>query len=113
MYAKNIALIVCAVSTLIACTTRPDPELAGPGPVSIPPPEVSIELPLERKMPRDPLKAQACLLGTTKSCMELDPRPFKACLAGAKSCLEKGDGGVIPLDAPEATVPDYSRPKPR
>ena len=113
MYAKNIAQLVCAACILIACTTRPDPELPGPGLVSIPPPEVSIELPLEQRAPREPLVAQACLLSTTKSCMELDSRPFEACLVGAKSCREKGDGEVIPLDAPEATVPDYSRPQAR
>jgi hypothetical protein len=113
MVAKNVALLACAVGSLMACTTRPDPELAGPTPDHIPPPEVSIELPLEQRLPREPLKAQACLLSTTKSCIELDSRPFEACLVGAKSCSEKGEGGVTPLDAPEAPVPDYSRPQTR
>jgi hypothetical protein len=113
MYAKNIALLVCAVSTLIACTTRPDPELAGPGPVSIPPPEVSIELPLEQKMPRDHLIAHACLLSTTKSCMELDPRPFEACLAGSKRCREKGEGGITLIERTDAPAIDYPAPPSR
>jgi hypothetical protein len=110
MYAKNFVLLASAVSCLLGCTTRPDPELAGPPPVSIPPPEVSIELPLEQKVPRKPLIARACLLSTTKSCTELDPRPFEACLAGSKNCREKGEGGITLLERPEAPVIDYPVP---
>ena len=110
MIAKNVVLIAWFAGVLIACTTRPDPELAGPTPDSIPPPEISIELPLEQKMPRDPETAHACLLSSSKSCMELDPRPFEACLLGAQNCKEKGEGGITPLEAPGVV---YPAPQPR
>jgi hypothetical protein len=110
MIAKNIVLFAWVAGGLIACTTRPDPELTGPTPDSIPPPEISVELPLEKKMPHDPGIAQACLLSTTKSCMELDPRAFEPCLVGARNCKDKGEGGITPLEAP---VIDYPAPPPR
>jgi hypothetical protein len=116
MHAKKIGLFVSAVSCLMGCTTRPDPELAGPTAVSIPPPEVSIELPLEQKAPREPLMAQACLLSTAKSCMDLDSRPFEACLAGSKDCRDKGDGGIVLLEKPRVHVAptvDYPGPSTR
>jgi len=90
MLAKNVALFAWVAGGLIACTTRPDPELAGPTPASVPPPEISIELPLETEsQPKYPA-AQACLLSSTKSCMELDSRPFEACLVTGKSCEREG-----------------------
>jgi hypothetical protein len=110
MVAKHSILFAWVAGGLMACTTRPDPELPGQTPVAIPPPEISIELPLEQKAPRDPGAAQACLLSTTKSCMALDTRAFQPCLLDARSCQDLGEGGITPLEAP---VIDYSLPQPR
>jgi hypothetical protein len=110
MVAKHSILFAWVAGGLMACTTRPDPELAGPTPDSVPPPEVSIDLPLEQKAPLAPGTARACLLSTTKSCMELDTRAFEPCLLDARSCKDKGEGGITPLEAP---VIDYPAPHPR
>jgi hypothetical protein len=104
MVAKSILLSACVASGLMACTTRPDPEHTGPGPVTIPPPEVSIELPLEQTAPPDFAIAQACLLSTTKSCMELDARPFEPCLVTAKECEREGFG-VMKITPPVGPAP--------
>src|SRR6187397_2762505 len=90
MNTKNLILFAGVASGLMACTTRPDPELTGPTPDSIPPPEVSIELPLETESQPKYSAAQACLLSSAKSCMELDSRPFEACLVTGKSCEREG-----------------------
>jgi hypothetical protein len=113
MYAIRITLSACVIVALAACTTRPDPQLTLFSTVAIPPPEVSIELPLEQKLPRDPGLARACRLSSTKSCMELDPRPFEPCLTGTRSCREKGQGGVTLLEAPERRVFTYPVLRPR
>jgi hypothetical protein len=107
---KNIILFACAAGSLMACTMRADPEEAAPAGVAVPPPEVSIDLPLERAAPRDPDTPHACLLSTTKSCMELDSRKFEPCLADTADCMDKGEGGIIPLDTP---VIDYPVPPAR
>jgi len=52
-----------------------------------PPPDFSMDLPLEPAPHRDEIKGQFCQLG--KSCLALDPRPFEACLLGARHCTDK------------------------
>ena len=66
---------------LLGCSTSPPPPVAATPP---PPPEFSRELPLE---PPAPLLGRICKLGD--SCMELDPRPFEACLVGTRHCVDK------------------------
>ena len=99
MNARNFALLACvAAMGLLACTTELESGQLGPTPESIPEPEISIVLPLERETPRRYAAPQACLLSSAKSCVELDPRPFEPCLANVKSCDEQGEGGgIIPL----------------
>jgi hypothetical protein len=75
---------------LLGCSTAPLPS-EGPSPSAqfVPPPETSIELPLEPPPGRyGEVQGHFCQLG--KSCMELDPRPFEACLvSGAVRCADK------------------------
>jgi hypothetical protein len=76
------ALTVAAALLLPGCSTSQPPAIsANPLP---PPPEISRDLPLE---PRAPLPGSVCKLGV--SCLELDPRPFEACLVGTKRCVDK------------------------
>jgi hypothetical protein len=104
MVAKKRVLIGWVAGGLMACTTRPDPELTGPTPDSIPPPEVSIELPLEQIAPPEFGIAQACTLGTTKSCMELDSRAFEPCLVNTKEC-ERDGARIMKVTPPVAPAP--------
>jgi hypothetical protein len=104
MVAKKLVLLGWIASGLMACTTRPDPELIGPTAVAIPPPEVSIELPLEQTAPPDFGIAQACLLSSTKSCMELDSRAFEPCLVNTKECEREG-ARVMKVMPPVAPAP--------
>jgi hypothetical protein len=89
MYAKTTLLLAgCIGAGLLSCTTPVPPGRVG---LAIPPPEISIDLPLERPPGHQPFKeARACLLGATGSCMAMDSRPFEPCLVGAKSCEVKG-----------------------
>jgi len=110
---KVVLFASLAAACLSGCSADPDAEQVaqlGPTGQPIPLPEISIELPLEQKKPRDPGTAQACLLGTSKACAELDPRAFEPCLVGAKRCNDKGEGGIMPLESP---VIDYPAPHPR
>jgi len=96
---KAIALtgIAClAAIGLSSCTT------AQP----IPAPEISIDLPLETEpQPKYPA-AQACLLSGAKSCMELDSRPFVACLVTGKSCEREGARPM--LVAPSVVIDSHA-----
>lgn len=78
------AALFTASFALLGCST-PAPEQTA----QIPPPEISRTLPPETAPPPDPdaPMVRACKLG--ESCMELDPRPFEACLVGTKHCTEK------------------------
>ena len=74
------------IALLLGCSTPSTPPSAVPPPVfvvqRVPPPDFQRDLPLE--IPR----SHFCQLG--KSCMDLDPRPFEACLVGgAKRCADK------------------------
>lgn len=75
---------------LLGCSTPP----SAPAPAAfwvqqVPPPDFQRDLPLEPPREyRGDVRGHFCLLGT--SCVELDPRPFEACLvSGAKLCLDK------------------------
>ena len=67
---------------LVACST---PHPAGDVTQAVPPPEISIDLPLEPPPRGD---GAVCKLGD--SCLALDPRPFEACLVDTKRCVDKG-----------------------
>ena len=71
-----------AVMALLGCSTPPTP--LEPARTAVPPPEIQRDLPLEQP---DLLAGRVCKLGT--SCMDLDKRPFEACLVGARHCADK------------------------
>ena len=87
MYAKRYLSFAGFVTAgLLACTTQrldPLPALSA----STPPPMVSWSVPLEANRAQQPLQAaRACLLSSTRNCMDLDSRPFEPCLVGARTC---------------------------
>ena len=96
MNATISAVLIAASVFLQGCSTPAPEQLA-----RIPPPEVSRELPLEAPTPGHPDMplARVCKLGA--SCMELDPRPFEACLVGTKHCVDKA-AELMEVTAPEA-----------
>lgn len=88
--------LIAALFCLQGCSTPSSEQLA-----RIPPPEISRELPLEVPAPGHPDMplARVCKLGA--SCMELDPRPFEACLVGTKHCVDKA-AELVEVTAPDA-----------
>jgi hypothetical protein len=68
----------------VSCATQTDSAQGSAWRAPVPPPEISIPLPLE---PPDPAFAQLCQLGT--SCLAMDPRPFEPCLLSTRHCSEK------------------------
>jgi hypothetical protein len=77
------AVLMLSASALPGCSTRqPSVEQA----LEPPPPEISRALPLE---PPQTLAGRVCKLGA--SCLDLDERPFEACLVGThtKHCVDK------------------------
>lgn len=91
-----VFVVSLAVSlTLSGCSTPSAEQVA----LSPPPPEVAFDLPLELPKP----SASVCKLGT--SCLELDPRPFEACLVGTRHCVEKATEPVE-VQAPQAPEPE-------
>lgn len=84
---------------LLGCSTpQPPMEQA----LTPPPPEIQRDLPLEQP---PALAGRVCKLGD--SCMELDPRPFEACLVGARHCADKAMA-PIPANTPNAPEPEGS-----
>ena len=67
--------------------------------VEIPPPEISVDLPLE---PPRKLAGGICKLGA--SCLEMDERPFEPCLVGTKECVDKAVE-PIPVEGPKLEDP--------
>jgi hypothetical protein len=101
MYARLTARCTSlAVIGLLGCTSEPDVEAVYANPESIPPPEISIELPLENAAARQDPPPRACLLGSAGSCLELDSRPFESCLVANKDCETEGAGIVLLQPAP-------------
>jgi hypothetical protein len=72
------------VTAMLGCSTSqpvsPTPEL-----LSVPPPELSFELPLEP--PDSQAVPRLCKLGS--SCLAMDPRPFEPCLLSTRECRDK------------------------
>ena len=92
---------------LMSCTSDPDVGAVYPALEPIPPPEISIDLPLERETPPQDPPARACLLGSSGTCMEMDSRPFEPCLVTSKVCEQEG-ARIVPL-SPEAPA-DHEAP---
>ncbi len=111
MFAKPFARCAGAVAIgMMSCTTEPDLNQAYPTADSIPPPEISIDLPLERETPRQYPPARACLLGSTGSCLDLDSRSFEPCLVGSKVCETEGTH-IVPLESRAPADPDAPDPE--
>ena len=97
MFAKvSIRCAGIALAGLMSCTSEPDLNQPYPTADSIPPPEISIDLPLERETPPQDPPARACLLGSSGTCMEMDSRPFEPCLVTSKVCEQDG-ARIVPL----------------
>jgi hypothetical protein len=103
MKAHSTCILLALAPWMLSCATRGDsaPDSAGSSPV--PPPEISIPLPLE---PPEPAFAQLCQLGT--SCLELDPRPFEPCLLSTRHCSDKA---VEPMQARDRPTELPARPE--
>ena len=89
-----------ALTVLLGCSTpQPAAVSATPPGLAVPPPEVSIDLPLE---PPAETFARACQLGTT--CLEMDPRPFEPCLLSTTRCRDKVTEPLL-VGQPEELAP--------
>jgi hypothetical protein len=88
----TISAVLVAVSVFLqGCSTHAPEQLT----------RIPRELPLGAPTPGHPDMplARVCKLGA--SCMELDPRPFEACLVGTKHCVDKA-AELMEVTAPEA-----------
>jgi hypothetical protein len=87
------------LALLLGCSTAPPPAPPSIFVVQqVPPPEFQRDLPLEQP------RSHFCQLGT--SCMQLDPRPFEACLlGGTKRCADKVTEPLL-VDDPTAEQPE-------
>lgn len=82
----------------------------GPTGVAIPPPEISIELPLADAPLGNPDWPRACRLSATNSCVDLDPRPFEPCLVGSKHCEVEGVEMLPAAPARSSRSPGAEKP---
>jgi hypothetical protein len=100
---KTSAFVSAAVlAALLGCSTpKPAASVSTTPPdwPVAPPPEVSIDLPLE---PPAETFAKACQLGTT--CLEMDPRPFEPCLLSTTRCRDKVTEPLL-VGQPEEIAP--------
>lgn len=95
-------LFACAVTAiLLGCTTQ----LPGTTAATIPPANPFRTLTLKASAERPDLEAaQVCLVSTSRSCMELDSRPFEPCLVASKTCSQK-DGEIMRVSPPALVDP--------
>lgn len=98
-----IAALFASTLALAACTTSAPP--AEPLITAVPPPDFQRDLPLEPPPPM--VNGRVCQLGT--SCLELDPRPFEACLVSTPHCADKAREPLL-VTSPE--TPDEPAPLP-
>ena len=89
-----------ALAALLGCSTPQPVEPVAADPTSVPPPEISFDLPLEEPVPESP--PTFCKLGTT--CLAMDPRPFEACLLSTKDCRDKAAEPLL-VGEPERIAP--------
>jgi hypothetical protein len=95
--------IVAALAAMLGCSTS-EPVTAIPEAFSVPPPEISIDLPLESPDP-EPVP-RLCKLGS--SCLAMDPRPFEPCLLSTRECRDKMPDPVLVME-PEWIDPPPTR----
>ena len=75
---------IAALAAMLGCSTS-QPVVPAPEVFNVPPPEISIELPLESPDPAP--VPRLCKLGS--SCLAMDPRPFEPCLLSTRDCRDK------------------------
>lgn len=103
-----LALFATTAIILLGCSnppSTPEPLLL----VTVPPPDVSMDLPLEPDPRREEFKGEFCQLG--RSCMALDPRPFEACLLGATHCVDKATEPLLIGEPPVEVHPPPGHPQ--
>ena len=91
---------VAALAALLACSTPQPVAPVAAAPTSVPPPEISFDLPLEVPGPESP--PTFCKLGTT--CLAMDPRPFEPCLLSTKTCRDKATEPLL-VGQPQSIAP--------
>ncbi|HET9862334.1 MAG TPA: hypothetical protein VFP37_02760 [Steroidobacteraceae bacterium] len=95
MNGRFASILFAATSLLATACVAPYEVPAASAQVQVPPPGISIDLPLEA---RDADAPQFCQLGAT--CLELDPRPFTACLLATGRCPAEGEPLLVTEIAP-------------
>ena len=81
---------LAALAAMLGCSTsqpvsRVSEALSVSDELNVPPPEISMDLPLEP--PDKEPGPRFCTLG--RSCLAMDPRPFEPCLLDTRECREK------------------------
>ena len=92
-----------ALAAMLGCSTS-QPVAQVTEAIEVPPPEISMELPLESPDPKP--VPRLCKLGT--SCLAMDPRPFEPCLLSTRECRDKMPDPVLVAD-PEWIDPPATR----
>jgi hypothetical protein len=98
---------VAALCAILGCSTS-QPVTPVAEVFNVPPPEVSIDLPLES--PDQQPVPRLCKLGS--SCLAMDPRPFEPCLLSTGKCRDKMPDPLLVVD-PEWIVPPSTLTKTR
>lgn len=96
MNRRTTLTIFAATVLLAAACATPYEASRGALRQPVPPPQVSMDLPLENAGEGRP---KFCQLGTT--CRSMDPRPFAACLLSTRHCPGAGE----PLLVTESPAP--------
>jgi hypothetical protein len=99
MNPRNLFMLATA-TLLLACSNPPTVPVAEQ---PVPPPEISMELPLEPEPRGEEFIGRFCQLG--ESCLSLDPRPFEACLVGTARCADKITAPLLVGDQAGETAP--------
>jgi hypothetical protein len=89
-----------ALAAMLGCSTSQPVSPVAMDLIEPPPPEISIDLPLEP--PDTGSGPKLCKLGT--SCLAMDPRPFEPCLLSTKECRDKAAEPLL-VDEPEPGDP--------
>ena len=94
----RMAMIPFAAALLLvaSCATPYEKPYVAARKIAVPPPQLSMDLPLESRGESAP---RFCQLGT--SCRSMDPRPFAACLLATGRCPAESE----PLLVTEGAAP--------
>jgi hypothetical protein len=90
MKAISNRILITLAPWIVSCATHTESAPESTWASQVPPPQISIPLPL---VPPEPEFAQMCQLGT--SCLTMDPRPFEPCLLSTRHCRDKATGTVV------------------